>query len=219
VPSGQFERMRERGLTAAEADEFERKGLPRPRVGDMADEYGSSSGGTPAAYLAAAGREAHMSGNTVDSDVADQLVSAVKGWVRREAEPWVAEFDRADSFPAPLVDQMKDLGLFGTQIRVRYGGSGLDVPTYARWIKELGYGWIPLAGILNTHMIGANLINRFGMDEQKQRWEPKMATSEVRAAFSLSEADAGSDIEVSRHDEHSSSRVSRARAALGSTPG
>jgi butyryl-CoA dehydrogenase len=60
-------------------------------------------------------------------------------------------------------------------------------------MEELSYGWMSLAGVLNTHTIAANLIERFGTDEQRKTHLPRMATGEVRAAFSLSEPDAGSD--------------------------
>jgi butyryl-CoA dehydrogenase len=93
---------------------------------------------------------------------------------------------------------MKDFGLFGARIPAEYGGLGVDVRTYSRIIEELAYGWMSLAGILNTHTIAATLIHRHGTDDQKQRLLPDMATGERRAAFSLSEPDAGSDTRAIR---------------------
>ena len=63
-------------------------------------------------------------------------------------------------------------------------------------MDELAYGWMSLAGVLNTHTICATLIYKHGTAEQMARWLPKMATGEVRAAFSLSEPDAGSDTQA-----------------------
>ena len=92
---------------------------------------------------------------------------------------------------------MREFGLFGVTIPEEHGGLGLDVLTYARLIEELAYGWMSLSGILNTHTIVANLVKRFGTDEQRARWLPDMATGEIRGAFSLSEPDAGSDTQAS----------------------
>jgi len=129
----------------------------------------------------------------MDDEIADELVRTIRTWVRREVLPTASELEHGDTYPVKFVDQMKAFGLFGARIAPEYGGLGLDVPTYARLIEELSYGWMSLAGVLNTHMIVANLIGRFGTDDQKQRWLPEMATGQRRAAFSLSEPDAGSD--------------------------
>lgn len=134
----------------------------------------------------------------VDEEVAAQFVSTIQDWVKREVLPCAADYEKADRYPEHLVQQMKDFGLFGARIPAEYGGLGLDVRTYARIIEELAYGWMSLAGILNTHTIAANLIYRHGTDEQKQRLLPEMATGERRAAFSLSEPDAGSDTKAIR---------------------
>ena len=134
----------------------------------------------------------------VDEEVAAQFVSTIQDWVKREVLPCAADYEKADRYPEHLVQQMKDFGLFGARIPAEYGGLGLDVRTYARIIEELAYGWMSLAGILNTHTIAANLIYRHGTAEQKQRLLPEMATGERRAAFSLSEPDAGSDTKAIR---------------------
>ncbi len=133
-----------------------------------------------------------------DIAVADELVATVRDWVQKEVLPVASDYEHADRYPEPLVEQMKAFGLFGATIPEAYGGLDLDSRTYARLIEELSYGWMSLAGVLNTHMIGANLIKRFGTDEQRERHLPKMATGEVRGAFSLSEPDAGSDTQALR---------------------
>ena len=73
---------------------------------------------------------------------------------------------------------------------------GLDLTTYAMIVEELSRGWISVAGIVNTHFIGSYLLMKFGSDEQKQRLLPKMATGEIRAAFSMSEPELGSDVQA-----------------------
>jgi butyryl-CoA dehydrogenase len=128
-----------------------------------------------------------------DPVLADELVGTVREWVRKEVLPVASDFEHADEFPAPLVDQMKAFGLFGAKVPEEHGGLGLDTVTYARLMEELAYGWMSLAGVLNTHTILVTLLARHGTDEQRRRILPTMATGEVRGAFSLSEADAGSD--------------------------
>ena len=129
----------------------------------------------------------------VDQALAEELVSTVRAWVDRDVVPNVARFELADEFPQAMFDQMCEFGLFGATIQEEYGGLGLDVTTYARIIEELARGFMSLAGILNTHKIGVTMITRFGTDEQRQRLLPRMCDGSFRAAFSLSEPDAGSD--------------------------
>jgi alkylation response protein AidB-like acyl-CoA dehydrogenase len=110
--------------------------------------------------------------------------------------PNAEHYDGEDSFPEPIVEQMKELGLFGVTIPEEYGGMGLDLTTYAMIVEELSRGWISISGIVNTHFIGSYLLMKFGTEEQKQHYLPKMATGEIRAAFSLSEPECGSDVQA-----------------------
>src|SRR3954451_9418951 len=128
-----------------------------------------------------------------DTALADELVGTIRDWVSKDVIPVASEFEHADRYPEAMVAQMKAFGLFGSRIPEEHGGLELDVLTYARLMEELSYGWMSLAGVLNTHTIAANLIERFGTDEQRKTHLPRMATGEVRSAFSLSEPDAGSD--------------------------
>jgi len=133
-----------------------------------------------------------------DKDLADQLVDAVRDWVDRDVIGHADEFEHADEFPQAMYEQMCEFGLFGATIPEEYGGLGLDVTTYARVIEELSRGWMSLAGIVNTHKIGATMIGRYGTDEQRQRFLPRMCDGSFRAAFSLSEPDSGSDAAAMR---------------------
>src|ERR1700756_1929559 len=109
--------------------------------------------------------------------------------------PNAEHYDHEDTFPEPIVEQMKELGLFGVTIPEEYGGMGLDLATYALIVEELSRGWISISGVVNTHFIGSYLLMKFGSDEQKEYFLPKMATGEMRAAFSLSEPEVGSDVQ------------------------
>ncbi len=133
-----------------------------------------------------------------DEALADELVGTIRAWVRKDVIPHASELEHADEYPADMVAQMRAFGLFGATIPAEYGGLELDVSTYARIVEELAYGWMTLSGVLNTHMIASNLIKRFGTEDQRSRWLPRLAAGDVRAAFSLSEPDAGSDTQALR---------------------
>jgi alkylation response protein AidB-like acyl-CoA dehydrogenase len=122
------------------------------------------------------------------------ITEMVRRFTDEQILPVAGHFDRADEFPAEIVERMKELGLFGVTIPERHGGMGLDLTTYAMIIEELSRGWISISGILNTHFLGSHLLVKFGTDEQRERFLPRMATGELRAAFSLSEPELGSDV-------------------------
>src|SRR5881398_2626560 len=123
------------------------------------------------------------------------ITEMVRQFVDEQIIPVAEEYDHEDKFPDPIVEQMKELGLFGVTIPEEYGGMGLDLTTYAMIVEELSRGWISISGVVNTHFIGSYLLMKFGTDEQKDEFLPKMATGEIRAAFSLSEPEVGSDVQ------------------------
>src|SRR5256885_15277230 len=123
------------------------------------------------------------------------ITEMVRQFVDEQVIPIAEEHDHEDKFPDAVVEQMKELGLFGVTIPEEYGGMGLDLTTYAMIVEELSRGWISISGIVNTHFIGSYLLMKFGTDEQKEYFLPKMATGEIRAAFSLSEPEVGSDVQ------------------------
>jgi len=131
----------------------------------------------------------------VELEQEEALLDAVEKWLQRDVRPHVLKFDHADEYPTEMVEQMKELGLFGVTIPEEYGGMGLDLTTYAMIVEELSRGWISVSGIVNTHFIGSYLLMKFGTDEQKREFLPRMATGEIRAAFSLSEPECGSDVQ------------------------
>src|SRR5437016_1392579 len=123
------------------------------------------------------------------------ITEMVRQFVDEQIIPQAEHFDHEDEFPEAIVEQMKELGLFGVTIPEEYGGMGLDLTTYAMIVEELSRGWISISGVVNTHFIGSYLLMKFGTDEQKDKFLPKMATGEIRAAFSLSEPEVGSDVQ------------------------
>jgi alkylation response protein AidB-like acyl-CoA dehydrogenase len=128
-----------------------------------------------------------------DPAIREELVSTVRRFVTRDVVPVASDLEHADEYPTEIVATMRDLGLFGVTIPEEYGGLGLDLFTYIGIIEELAAGWMSLSGILNTHVMCANLLKAQGTDEQKQRWLPRLASGEIRGCLSLSEPDAGSD--------------------------
>ncbi|QEC48406.1 acyl-CoA dehydrogenase [Baekduia soli] len=132
------------------------------------------------------------------TDVQQDILGTIRDFVDKDVLPNVMKYERADEFPGPLVETMKELGLFGTTIPEEYGGLGLDLTTYALIVKELSRGWISLSGVVNTHFIASFMIKTFGTQEQKDRLLPKMATGEVRCAFSMTEPHAGTDVQSIR---------------------
>jgi alkylation response protein AidB-like acyl-CoA dehydrogenase len=129
------------------------------------------------------------------TDIQRDITEMVRQFVDEQIIPNAEKYDHEDSFPEPIVEQMKELGLFGVTIPEEYGGMGLDLTTYAMIVEELSRGWISISGVVNTHFIGSYLLMKFGSEEQKNYFLPKMATGEIRAAFSLSEPEAGSDVQ------------------------
>jgi alkylation response protein AidB-like acyl-CoA dehydrogenase len=123
------------------------------------------------------------------------ITEMVRQFVDNEVIPIAEEHDHEDKFPEAVVEQMKELGLLGVTIPEEYGGMGLDLTTYAMIVEELSRGWISISGIVNTHFIGSYLLMKYGTDEQRQQLLPRMATGEIRAAFSLSEPECGSDVQ------------------------
>jgi alkylation response protein AidB-like acyl-CoA dehydrogenase len=128
------------------------------------------------------------------TDEQKAILEMVRQFVDEQILPQAEHYDHEDEFPEPIVEQMKALGLFGVTIPEEYGGMGLDLTTYAMIVEELSRGWISISGVVNTHFIGSYLLMKFGSDEQKERLLPRMATGEIRAAFSLSEPELGSDV-------------------------
>src|SRR6266540_1456223 len=130
------------------------------------------------------------------TDEQKAVVETVRDFVEKEVIPVADELEHRDEYPEKIVEGMKELGLFGLTVPDEYGGAGLDLMTYALAGVELSRGWMSLSGILNTHFLAVYLLKQYGSEEQRQRWLPRMATGELRAALSMSEPGAGSDVQA-----------------------
>src|SRR6266700_3991054 len=134
--------------------------------------------------------------HTDKTDEQKAICDMVRQFADEQILPNAEHFDHEDEFPADIVEQMKELGLFGVTIPEEYGGMGLDLTTYVMIVEELSRGWISISGIINTHFIGSYLLMKFGSEEQRQRYLARMATGEIRAAFSLSEPALPPDVQA-----------------------
>jgi alkylation response protein AidB-like acyl-CoA dehydrogenase len=126
------------------------------------------------------------------------IVALVREFVDRDVKPVVRELEHADTYPEKLIEQMKQLGIFGLAIPSPWGEAAVSTPCYAAVTEELARGWMSLAGAMGGHTVVAKLLLSYGTEEQKDRWLPRMATGEVRAAMALTEPGGGSDLQALR---------------------
>ena len=123
-----------------------------------------------------------------------EILAAVRQFVDREIIPVATELEHRDEYPTDIVEGLKELGIFGLTIDEEYGGLGESLLTYALVVEEIARGWMSVSGVINTHFIVAYMLKQHGTEEQKARYLPRMATGEVRGAFSMSEPALGSDV-------------------------
>ena len=130
------------------------------------------------------------------SEEEQAIVDTVREFVDREVRPVVRELEHANTYPERLIEQMKELGIFGLAIPEPYGEVAVSTPCYVQVTEQLARGWMSLAGAMGGHTVVAKLITKFGTEEQKQRYLPRMATGEVRATMALTEPGGGSDLQA-----------------------
>ncbi|MGB8381155.1 MAG: acyl-CoA dehydrogenase family protein, partial [Dermatophilaceae bacterium] len=123
-----------------------------------------------------------------------ELLKLVREFVEEQIIPVATELEHKDEYPTDIVEGMKEMGIFGLMIPEEYGGLGESLLTYALCVEEIARGWMSVSGIINTHFIVAYMLAQHGTEEQKQKYLPRMATGEVRGAFSMSEPALGSDV-------------------------
>lgn len=126
------------------------------------------------------------------------IVGLVREWVDREVRPVVRELEHANTYPETLIEQMKQLGIYGLAIPEPWGEAAVSAQCYAAVTEELARGWMSLAGAMGGHTVVAKLLVTFGTPEQRDRYLPKMATGELRATMALTEPGGGSDLQALR---------------------
>jgi alkylation response protein AidB-like acyl-CoA dehydrogenase len=128
----------------------------------------------------------------------EPILDALARFLEREVRPHVHELEANDIWPAEIVQKMQAMGLFGCIVREEYGGLGLSASTYAKLTERISEVWMSLAGIINSHLIMASLVQRAGTEEQRRRWLPRFASGELRGGLALTEPDCGTDLRAIR---------------------
>lgn len=135
---------------------------------------------------------------TIDPDDEAAFLDAIDQWLKRSVIPVVMHHDHNDLWPADLVAEMAEMGLFGATIGREYGGLGLPATTYAKIVMKISAHWMAITGIFNSHLIMAVAIERFGTPAQKAKWLPRLASGEIRGGLALTEPNAGTDLQAIR---------------------
>ena len=130
-------------------------------------------------------------GSTEDNLIFD----AVTKWIEKKVKPVAMQLEHEDQYPTELVEDMKELGLFGALIGPEYGGLGLSAKTYAKIVSLISEEWMSLTGIFNSHLMMARIVEGYGTSMQKEYWLPKFASGELRGGLALTEPDAGTDLQ------------------------
>jgi Acyl-CoA dehydrogenases len=125
-----------------------------------------------------------------------ELVGLVQDWVNSEVKPVVSELEHNNTYPEALIEQMKDMGIYGLAIPEPWGDAQVSAPCYAAITEELSRGWMSLAGAMGGHTVVAKLILAYGTEAQKDAYLPRMATGKLRATMALTEPGGGSDLQA-----------------------
>lgn len=124
-----------------------------------------------------------------------QILDSIQKWLEKKVAPVAMKLEHDNEWPADLVNDMTELGLFGALIHPDYGGLGLSATTYSKIVTMISEEWMSLSGIFNSHLMMSIVVQKFGTDKQKEYWLPKFASGEIRGALGLTEPDAGTDLQ------------------------
>jgi alkylation response protein AidB-like acyl-CoA dehydrogenase len=128
----------------------------------------------------------------------DAMLATLEAWLADDVLPHVLELAHADEYPQAMVEQMREFGLFGATIPAESGGLGLSATTYIRIVEAISRVWMSLTGVINTHLMLAELVRRYGTDEQRALLLPRLAAGELRGGVALTEPDCGTDLQAIR---------------------
>ena len=129
-----------------------------------------------------------------DQETRDALIEMVRRFVDEQCKPIEAQVAESDEVPQNVVDQMKELGLFGISIPQEFGGLGLNMEEECLVGLELGQTSPAFRSVAGTNIgIGSQGLVMWGNEQQKAEWLPKIASGEVITSFCLTEPEAGSD--------------------------
>jgi alkylation response protein AidB-like acyl-CoA dehydrogenase len=123
------------------------------------------------------------------------ILDSVSKWLERDVAPYAMDLEHSDTYPVEMVEQMKGMGLFGATVSQEWGGLGLSASTYSKVVTMVSEVWMSLTGIFNSHLMMATAVEKFGTEDQKQRFLPRFVTGELRGGTGLTEPDAGTDLQ------------------------
>jgi alkylation response protein AidB-like acyl-CoA dehydrogenase len=141
------------------------------------------------------GVQEHPTFSTEDEQA---LLDMIERWLEKDVRPVVKKYDHADEWPEDIVAQMAEFGLFGATVSQEYGGLGLPAATYAKIVMKISAVWMSITGIFNSHLMLCLAIEKFGTEQQKRTWLPRLASGELRGGLALTEPDAGTDLQALR---------------------
>ena len=136
-----------------------------------------------------------MSGVEMHTSEETMILDSVDRFLERDVRPVARGLEASDTYPQSIVDRMIELGLFGATISTEYGGLGLSATTYASIIERISAVWMSVSGIVNSHLIMAAAVQRFGTARQKKHYLPRFASGELRGGIGLTEPDCGTDLQ------------------------
>lgn len=132
------------------------------------------------------------------SAAAHEFAGVLRRWLDKDVRPHVLELEHRDEYPDEMVDQMREFGLFGATIPPQYGGLGLTASEYAGVVEQISAVWMSLTGVLNSHLMMAELVRRNGTPTQREAILPSCAAGDLRGGLALTEPDCGSDLQAIR---------------------
>jgi alkylation response protein AidB-like acyl-CoA dehydrogenase len=136
--------------------------------------------------------------DNVSNDDEALILASIDRFLERDVAPHAHDLEASDTWPEAIVEQMKELGLFGATIDPEYGGLGLPAVTYAKIVERVSAVWMSVSGIFNSHLIMAAAVERFGTEAQKRHYLPRFARGELRGGIALTEPDCGTDLQAVR---------------------
>jgi alkylation response protein AidB-like acyl-CoA dehydrogenase len=134
----------------------------------------------------------------MDFELSDQQAAfrdLLRDFARRRIAPVAREWELSGRYPTEIIDEMKQMGLFGMLVPEEFGGIGIDAVSYAIVFEELAKAWMGVAGILGSHSLSTWMLAKHGTAEQRRRWLPDLATGKRRSGLALTEPGAGSDLQ------------------------
>ena len=130
----------------------------------------------------------------LDKETLNQFIDSIRRYVRDRLVPLEMQVAEEDHIPEGVIEEMKEMGLFGLSIPEEFGGLGLTMSEEVAIIQEMGYTSPVFRSMFGTNVgIGSQGIIIDGTPEQKAKYLPKLASGELIGSFALTEADAGSD--------------------------